>query len=82
MKEVADKVGVSVNTVSRALSNKSDINTKTKEHIKNTAKELGYDYKANAQTGKAADSRIIGLVVADNTNPFYAQVAKGVQETR
>jgi LacI family transcriptional regulator len=81
MKEIASHVGVSINTVSRALTDKSDINIKTKDLIRNTAIELGYHYKARESEKYKTTNKIIGLVVADNANPFFAQVAKAIQET-
>ena len=75
MKDIADRVGVSTNTVSRALANKPDISPETRGEILSVAKKLGYPY-ARA-TRAARRSRIVGLIVSDNSNPFYSRVVKG-----
>ena len=82
MKDIAQSVGVSINTVSRALSNKSDINKKTRDLIVETAEKLGYEYDTiSRKIEKKAKTRTVGLVIADNANPFFAQVVKGVEHT-
>lgn len=82
MKDIADNVGVSVNTVSRALSNRSDISRKTRDLILETARKLGYEYESGMRAvGRKSNTRTVGLIITDNANPFFAQVVKGVQNT-
>lgn len=81
MRDIADKVGVSVNSVSKALSNKPDISPRTRSAIIEAADELGYDYKLNGRRTTRTQSRIIGLITSDNSNPFFAPIVKGVQTT-
>lgn len=81
MREIAERVGVSTNTVSKALSNKPDVSQATREVIQRAAAELGYDYSATARAGGSYDSGIVGLVTSDNANPFFAQAVKGVEWT-
>jgi LacI family transcriptional regulator len=45
MKDIASALGVSINTVSKALGNKPDISLATKEQVYKTARELGYEYE-------------------------------------
>lgn len=81
MRDIADKVGVSVNSVSKALNNRPDIGQATKETIIRTADELGYDYShMNRRTDSCAGA-LIGLITSDNANPFFAKIVKGVQIT-
>ncbi|HEW91252.1 MAG TPA: LacI family transcriptional regulator [Thermotogaceae bacterium] len=79
IKDIARIAGVSVNTVSRALNNKPDINQETKKRILEIADELGYVKNFTASSLKQSKSRIIGVVIADNSNPFYAEVLKGIE---
>ena len=42
LQDIADRTGYTVNTVSRALKNKSDISAATREYIRQAADEMGY----------------------------------------
>ena len=77
---VAEKAGVSVNTASRAINNKPDINLETKKRILQIAKELGYIRNAAAVALRTKKTGTIGVVIADNRNPFYAEVLNGMEE--
>lgn len=79
IKDVAREAGVSVTTVSRALNNTGRIDAQTKEHIENVIAQLGYRPNSVAQSMKTRKTRNIFLVVPDITNPFYANLAKGLQ---
>jgi len=80
LKMVAEKAGVSVNTASRAINNKSDINEETKKKVLKIAQELGYVQNATAVALRTRKTRTIGVVIADNRNPFYAEVLNGMEE--
>ena len=79
LKIVAEKAGVSVNTASRAINNKPDINEKTKKRILEIAQELGYIRNSAAVALRTKKTRTIGVVIADNRNPFYAEVLNGME---
>lgn len=80
LKMVAERAGVSVNTVSRAINNKSDINEETKKRVLKVAQELGYVQNATAVALRTKKTRTLGVVIADNRNPFYAEVLNGIEE--
>lgn len=80
LKMVAERAGVSVNTASRAINNKSDINEETKKKVLKIAQELGYVRNATAVALRTRKTRTIGVVIADNRNPFYAEVLNGMEE--
>jgi LacI family transcriptional regulator len=77
---VAERARVSVNTASRAINNKPDINLKTKKRVLQIAKELGYIRNAAAVALRTRKTGTIGVVIADNRNPFYAEVLNGMEE--
>ena len=79
LKMVAEKAGVSVNTASRAINNKPDISEETKKRVLRIAKELGYIRNAAAVALRTKKTRTIGVVIADNSNPFYAEVLNGIE---
>jgi LacI family transcriptional regulator len=80
IKDISKAVGVSINTVSRALNDKPDINEKTKEKILEKAKELGYIKNSFGSILKTQRSKIIGVIIPDSSNPFFSEVFKGIEE--
>lgn len=81
VKDIAKMVGVSANTVSRALSGRPEISEKTKKKILEAAQSLGYVSNRAALSLKRKKTHIIGVVIEDNVNPFWAEVLKGVEAT-
>ncbi|MGQ9855251.1 MAG: LacI family DNA-binding transcriptional regulator [Fervidobacterium sp.] len=79
IKDVAKVSGYSINTVSRALGNRGYVKRETKEKILKVASELGYMRNCAASALRTKRSHIVGVVVVDNTNPFYAEVIKGIE---
>ena len=80
LKMVAEKAKVSVNTASRAINNRPDISLHTKKRVLQIAKELGYIRNAAAVALRTKKTGTIGVVIADNRNPFYAEVLNGIEE--
>jgi LacI family transcriptional regulator len=77
LRDIAVKAGVSVNTVSRALRNKPDVGQKTRETILRLAEELGYALPS--QTSPRPETPVIGVLIQDILNPFYAKVVQGIE---
>lgn len=80
IKEVAQAAGVSPSTVSRALNDSPLIREETKARIRRIAAELGYERNELARGLVKGVSGVIGLVVPDIANPFFAEITKGVGE--
>lgn len=80
MKDVAEAVGVSVNTVSRAFNDKPDINEATKREILEVAEKLNYQPNRLARGLRRQKSGIIGVIVADIANPYFSTLVKGLEE--
>ena len=79
MSDIAKKCGVSLTTVMRALKDKGEISQATKERILQAARELEYMANVPARILAGGKSKIIGLMVADNANPYYAKLIRGVE---
>lgn len=71
MKDIADKLGISKVTVSKALSDKEGVSDELKAKIKTLAGEMGYRYNASAQAIKSGFSFNIGVVVAERFTGDY-----------
>lgn len=78
-RDVARVAGVSVSTVSRALSRPDVVAPETLSKVLGTARALGYQPNRAARGLSTARHGVIGLVVPDIENPFFASVTKGVQ---
>jgi LacI family transcriptional regulator len=80
IKDIAKKAGVSYSTVSRALNNDKIIKQETRERIARIAREMGYKPNAIARGLVMKETNTLGLVIPDITNPFYPEVARGIEE--
>lgn len=78
IRDVAAAAGVSISTVSRALSSPELVATDTREQVLIVARELGYRPHLTTPASEARPGTI-GLVVPDLENPFFGLIAKGVQ---
>jgi len=79
IKDIAQQSGLSVITVSRALSCTGYVRKETREKILRIAEELGYTKDSAASSLRTKKTKILGVVVVDNSNPFYAEVVKGIE---
>ncbi len=78
--DVARIAGVSKSTVARALSNGAEINAETRERVLAAARTAGYERNHLAVGMRSGRSGMIGLVIPDIANPFWAEVARGAQD--
>jgi len=81
MRDIAERAGVSLITVSRALNNKPDVNKETRARILAIAQEIDYTPNVHARALASGDSKTLGLIVADSANPFYGKLIRGVEDT-
>ena len=80
MKDIAEKLGVSISTVSRALSNSPGVSEELKERVRKTAEEMGYFPNLLARSLKKSESKTVGLIVPDISNPFFVEFLEGVDK--
>ena len=77
IKEVAETAGVSRSTASRALTGNGYVAEPVRLRVRAAARELGYVVDATARSLKQQSSRLIGVMVFDLRNAFYADLASG-----
>ena len=77
--DVARVAGVSPSTVSRAFSRPGRVSAQTAEKIRQVAEELGYRSRDVARASAKSTTKVLGLAVADITNPFNFRVIRGCQ---
>ncbi|TQS44476.1 LacI family DNA-binding transcriptional regulator [Cryptosporangium phraense] len=80
IREVAERAGVSVGTVSNVLNRPEAVAPATRERVRRAIEELGFVRNESARHLRAGRSRTLGLVVLDVTNPFFTDVARGVED--
>lgn len=80
MREVAEHAGVSVATVSNVLNRPEIVTEATRQRVKAAIEQLGFIRNGTAHQLRAGRSNHLGLVVLDVTNPFFTEVARGVED--
>jgi LacI family transcriptional regulator len=81
MREVADRAGVGMSSVSRVLSGHPDVSPKMRERVMAVVSELGYQPDLLAQSLRSRSTRSVGFVVGDIANPLLAEIVKGAERT-
>jgi LacI family transcriptional regulator len=81
IRQVAERAGVSVGTVSNVLNRPELVTPRTRERVQAAIKELKFVRNDSARQLRVGRSRTLGLVVLDISNPFFTDVARGVEET-
>ena len=82
LKDIAEALNVSKTLVSLVLNNKANewgISEETQKKVRKKAEELNYYPNQMARGLRTGKSNIIGLVVADISNPFYAKISRTIE---
>lgn len=80
IKDVAKAAGVSVATASRAVGGYGYVSEKTREKVLKAAKDLSYRPHAVAKSMVTGVTQVIGFVVGDIKNPFFASLAGEIDD--
>ena len=78
MKDIAQDLGVSLMTVSKALRSHSDISEKTRQRVLKRMRELNYQPDWIARSMVTGRTYLVGLLLPDLMHSFFAEVAMGV----
>ena len=81
MRDVARHAGVSISTVSHVVNNSRAVSSEARGRVLAAMKELGYKPNALAQNLRRQQTLSIGMIVPDSANPFFAEVARGIEDT-
>jgi LacI family transcriptional regulator len=79
LKDVANRAGISVATVSHVLNDTRKVRVETRERVLAAVHELGYSGHSIARSLRRGRTTTLGLVVSDIENPFFAVLASRVQ---
>jgi len=78
IKDVASKAEVSVGTVSNVLNRPDSVAELTRQRVQNAIEELGFVRNDSGRQLREGSSRTIAYVVLDGSNPFFTDVARGI----
>lgn len=80
IEDVARLAGVSTATVSRIINKKGGVRKKTEQRILNVIQELNYIPNAVARSMVVKNTKTIGVIIPDITNPFFPLVVSGIEQ--
>ena len=78
-KDIAQRLNLSIMTVSRALKGHPDINKDTRKLVLKTAREMNYTVNMVARSLVQKRTQSIGVLVPDISEPFFAEIVRGVE---
>ncbi|MDH2068989.1 ribose operon transcriptional repressor RbsR [Pantoea sp. GD03673] len=81
MKDVARLAGVSTSTVSHVINNNRFVSEGVREKVEQAIRHLNYAPSALARSLKINQTHTIGMLLTTSSNPFYAEVVRGVEES-
>lgn len=79
MAEIAKEVGVSQATVSRVFNGNKSVNLEVRNKVLACAKRHNYQPNIIAQSLNGSKTYLLGVIVADISNPFFADIVKGIE---
>ena len=80
IKDVAKRAGVSSTTVSHTVNGTRYVDPTTQERVCSAVRELGYRPNTLARGLRRRETRTIGLIIPDNANPFFADLARAIED--
>ena len=80
IREVAKRAGVSLGTVSNVLNHPEIVAPETLQKVQQAIDEIGFVRNGSARQLRVGSSQHIGLIVLDVANPFFTEVARGVED--
>nr|WP_316640810.1 LacI family DNA-binding transcriptional regulator [uncultured Roseateles sp.] len=80
IKDVAARAGVSFTTVSHVLNGTRPVSESARARVQQAVADLGYFPSAVARSLKTSETHIIGVLVPNVTNPFFAELTRGVED--
>ena len=79
-RDVAERAGVSIATVSRVLNASPHVRPGVRRQVLRVVKQLNYQPNRTAQRLRAKQSKVIGLIISDIQNPFFTSVVRGIED--
>jgi DNA-binding LacI/PurR family transcriptional regulator len=80
-RDIAEALGVSISTIGRAMADDPRISAETKARVRRAAEKAGYIGSTPARVMRGGTSKLVGLLLPDVRNDFYAEIAQALSET-
>jgi len=80
VKDVAAAAGVSQGTVSNVMNRPERVSASTRARVQQAMRELGFVRNESARQLRAGKSRVLAYVMLDASNPFFTDVAQGIED--
>lgn len=80
IQDIAALAGVSVGTVSNVLNRPELVAERTRQRVQDVIEEVGFIRNGSARQLRAGTSRAVGVIVLDLANPFFTEVARGIED--
>ncbi|MGC1370921.1 MAG: LacI family DNA-binding transcriptional regulator [Candidatus Sulfotelmatobacter sp.] len=80
MRQIAERAGVSIGTVSHVINETATVRPKLRERVIEAIRSMGYQPSALAQGLRKNRTNMLGMVIPDITNPFFPGVVRGVED--
>lgn len=80
IKDIASAAGVSISTVSRVVNGNYPVSKEVREKVEEVMRRLDYRPNAIARSLRSQKTNLVALVIADLSNPFFMEIAKGLEE--
>lgn len=80
IKDVAQQAGVSVTTVSHVVNGTRFVSDSARQRVETAVRELGYVPSAVARSLKHNSTRTFGMLIPNNSNPYFAEIIRGVED--
>lgn len=81
IREVAERAGVSIATVSHVLNGTRFVSGDLRARVQQAMQDLGYQPNRVARSLRSGKSHTVGLVLPDSSNPYFAEIARAIQNT-
>ncbi|MFP4016470.1 MAG: LacI family DNA-binding transcriptional regulator [Halanaerobiales bacterium] len=80
IRDVAEKAGVSIATVSRVLNKQVSVSPETRARVEKAISELNYQPNYLGRNLRRAETKIILVILQNISNPFYSKVVEGIED--
>src|SRR5690606_30486283 len=80
MRDVAERAGVSVTTVSHVINGTRHVSEELRDRVQDAMRALAYQPNALARSLRRSESYTIGMILPDGMNPYFAEIARSIED--
>jgi len=77
--QVAALAGVSIATVSHVINNTRFVSDETRKRVQAAMEEIGYQPNALARSLRRGETKTLGVILPDSSNPYFAEIGRGLE---